>query len=162
MDRDEKHLQILSIFHYILGGFTVSVGILSVISDLAGIHLIADPGRSLSLWEKFYNPGWTVLFILTWALALCIVLAGYYLSKRRHYFFCVGVAIFEMIYLCPCGIVLGIFSLIVLMCPSVKQLFANRTVPSCGPREQSCRGLEVLLEMRNVEEMTLAYQKAGV
>ena len=63
------------------------------------------------------------LFILAgWAFAVCLALAGRYLSRRRRYTYCLvmgGVACIFM----PFGTVLGVFTIITLVRDSVKRLF---------------------------------------
>jgi len=65
------------------------------------------------------------LFIITgWALAGCMVAAGRKLKRRASRTFCLVVAGIECL-LMPFGTVLGVFTIIVLMKDSVKQLFAT-------------------------------------
>ena len=63
-----------------------------------------------------------VIILGGWILAGFIVAAGYFLSKRRHYTFCLVVAGVECVFI-PFGTVLGIFAIIVLVRPTVKPLF---------------------------------------
>ncbi len=62
------------------------------------------------------------LLIVLVVLAGFIAAAGYYLSKRQHYTFCLVMAGVECIFI-PFGTVLGIFTIIVLARPVVKALF---------------------------------------
>ncbi|MHC4489391.1 MAG: hypothetical protein ACYSW7_09510, partial [Planctomycetota bacterium] len=70
-----------------------------------------------------------MLFITAgWTLAICIVIAGRCLSKRKRYMFCLVIAAITCTFM-PFGTVLGVFTIIVLMRPSVKELFtANKNV----------------------------------
>jgi len=58
-----------------------------------------------------------------WAFAILLIIAGRFLSKRKHYMFCLIMAAVGCIFM-PFGTVLGVFTIIVLMQPSVKELFA--------------------------------------
>ena len=58
-----------------------------------------------------------------WTLAVCIIIAGRCLAKRRRYMFCLVMAAISCVFM-PFGTVLGVFTIIVLMRPSVKELFA--------------------------------------
>ena len=58
-----------------------------------------------------------------WIFAGFIATAGRFLAKRRHYLFCLIVAGVECLVM-PYGTVLGVFTLMVLMRPSVNALFA--------------------------------------
>ena len=69
-------------------------------------------------------PGFIML--CGWALAICLIVAGRQLAKRKHYMFCFLMACIGCI-LMPYGTVLGVFTIIVLMRPSVKVLFAAKT-----------------------------------
>jgi hypothetical protein len=57
-----------------------------------------------------------------WMFAILLIVAGRFLSKRKHYMFCLVMAAISCIFM-PFGTILGIFTIIVLMQPSVKQLF---------------------------------------
>lgn len=57
-----------------------------------------------------------------WTLAFVVALAGRYLARQTHYTFCMVVA--GLACLCvPPGTVLGVFTIMVLIRPSVKELF---------------------------------------
>jgi len=60
-----------------------------------------------------------------WIFAVIIFLTGRFLAKRKRYMFCLVIACVECLFM-PFGTVLGVFTIIVLMRPSVKELF---TVP---------------------------------
>jgi len=66
----------------------------------------------------------TVAITLGWTLAVFIIIAGRCLAKRKHYMFCLVIAAISCIFM-PFGTVLGVFTIIVLMRPSVKELFAS-------------------------------------
>ena len=57
-----------------------------------------------------------------WTLAIAIFLAGRFLTRRAHYMYCFVVAAIECL-LMPFGTILGVFTIIVLVRPSVKALF---------------------------------------
>jgi hypothetical protein len=62
------------------------------------------------------------LILAGWTMSFCIFLAGRFLRSRRHYMFCLVIAAI-MCMMMPFGTVLGVFTIIVLMRPSVKSLF---------------------------------------
>ena len=64
------------------------------------------------------------MMILGFALAICIFLAGRSLACRRHYMFCLVAAGVECTFM-PFGTILGVFTIIVLQKPSVKELFGQ-------------------------------------
>ena len=63
-----------------------------------------------------------VFIILGWTLAVLTLCAGRSLSQRRRYTFCFVIACILCAF-APFGTVLGVFTIIVLMRPSVKKLF---------------------------------------
>jgi hypothetical protein len=57
-----------------------------------------------------------------WALGFAMIYAGRCLKKRERYTFCLVVAAISCLNM-PVGTALGVFTIIVLMRPSVKELF---------------------------------------
>ena len=67
------------------------------------------------------------LFILAgWIFAGCLIAAGRHLQQRRRHTFCLVMAAVACMFM-PFGTVLGVFSIIVLIRPSVKELFSPGT-----------------------------------
>jgi len=129
MTQDEDHLKLLSIFHYVVGGLAGFFALIPVIHLTAGLVLVLAP-------EKFETNGqsppaffgWffviiaSVLITIGLTLAACVLAAGRCLARRKRYLFCMVIAGIECIFM-PLGTVLGIFTIFVLMRPSVKLLF---------------------------------------
>jgi hypothetical protein len=69
--------------------------------------------------------------LLGLGLAICLVLAGRALLERKHYTFCLVMACVSCMFM-PFGTVLGVFSLLVLLRPSVKELFGVGDTPAGG------------------------------
>jgi hypothetical protein len=59
-----------------------------------------------------------------WSMAACLVVAGRSLAQRKRYMFCLVLAGIACVVCNPLGTVLGVFTIVVLMRPSVKALFA--------------------------------------
>lgn len=126
--QDAEHLRLLSIFHYVVAGLAALFACLPVLHLVIGIAMVTG-------WHDFASQepmadlmGWFFIvlasaFILAgWSLAVCLALAGRYLSRRRHYTFCLVVAAVACAF-GPFGTVLGVFAIIVLVRDSVKELF---------------------------------------
>jgi len=65
------------------------------------------------------------IFILCgWTLAVLLFIAGRCLARRKHHMFCLVIAGIRCLFM-PFGTVLGVFTLIVLMRPSVKAQFQS-------------------------------------
>src|SRR5262245_21790256 len=74
--------------------------------------------------------GFAIVFILAgWALAGLVALAGKRLAQRTHYTYCLVIAAISCMFM-PMGTVLGVFTLIVLLRPSVKVLFGQAPPPA--------------------------------
>lgn len=129
---DDKQLDLLSLFHYILGGFTALFSCFPMFHVVIGISVIN--GRFMETAGKTGAPealfGWLFvimgsLFILAgWSLAICMLMAGKKLKARTGRTFCMVVAGIECM-LVPLGTVLGVFTLILLSKETVKELFVR-------------------------------------
>lgn len=126
MNQDLEHLNLLSIFHYIIAVIAALVSCIPLIHFFMGIGMLAGFGDFNGGPEAFVGLFMMVfagLFILGgWAFAICMGLAGKYLGERSHYQFCLVMACIACVF-APFGTVLGILTLIVLMRPTVKPLF---------------------------------------
>ncbi len=125
--QDLEHLKLLSIFYYIVGGLyglfscfpLIYIG-LGLMMLLAPQTFKPDPPPPLLAW--FVAGAGIVGSLLLWALTVCLVLTGRFLSQRRGYIFCLVVAGILCAWF-PFGTVLGVFTFVVLTRPSVRELF---------------------------------------
>lgn len=125
---DLEHLRLLAIFHYVVGGLA------GLFSLFPGMHLAmgiwmasgtfpdADPQVRYMGW--FFIAIASVVILTGLTFAVMIVLAGRNLAAHTHYMFCLVIAAIECAF-APFGTVLGVFTIIVLQRPSVKQLFGR-------------------------------------
>src|SRR5438876_11967118 len=106
MNQDKEHLQLLAIFHYVVAGlgalfsfFPLLYTTVGAIFIFAARHGTPKPGEQLP--PEFL--GWIfvvlglLLFLLGVAMALCILIAGRWLSRRQHYPFGTVMASFEVL-----------------------------------------------------------------
>lgn len=126
MKHDLEHLKILSIFHYVVAG------LIALFACIPGVHFVMGllmatggfedaPGEARVFGVLFMVLAG--LFILAgWALAVAVFLTGRFLAGRRHHTFCLVVAGVECIFM-PVGTVLGVFTILVLVRDSVRELF---------------------------------------
>lgn len=136
MSDDLQHLRLLSIFHYVFGGIGALCACLPVIHLAVGLALLVapealgEPNRPKMdpVITTFMGLLFTVipllLIVMGWSVALCLVVAGRFLAHHRHYTFCLVMAGISCMF-APFGTVLGVFTIVVLLRPSVKQLFIN-------------------------------------
>jgi len=130
---DQKHLDLLSLFHYILAG------ILAVFACFPFIHVFIGLMLVFGKFEDGSTPppptffGWIFVImggrfiVLGWTLAVFILAVGRKLKHRKNRLFCLVVAGIECAFM-PLGTVLGIFTILVLSRDSVKERFNQQTI----------------------------------
>ena len=135
--RDEEHLKLLSIFHYVSGGLTAFSGIFPLIYVIMGALVLTLP-VSHSAEDEIFLRGMGSIFMIFGVLfslvfmvfAAMKIYAGYCLSRRKNRVYCIVVAGISLIGF-PVSTILGIFTLIVLLRDSVRALFEE--APVSGP-----------------------------
>jgi hypothetical protein len=130
MNQDKEHLRLLAIFHYIVAGLAALFSFFPLLYTTIGaifIFVARHGTPSEELPPEFL--GWiftglgSFLFLLGITMAICILIAGRCLSRRRRYSFALVMACIECLFL-PFGTILGVFTIIVLSRESVKTLFS--------------------------------------
>jgi hypothetical protein len=145
MKQDLEHLRLLAIFHYVVAGLSFLCACFPLIHLAVGIGIVSGAFGT----PRFGEPppefiGWVFIFFSTtfivmgWAFAICLAVAGRLLQRQRGYMFCFVMAALACA-LMPVGTVLGVFTLIVLVRPSVKELF-GRTGSSTISHDNHSRG----------------------
>ena len=125
---DQSQLDLLSIFHYVVGGLTALFSCMFLMHIGMGVAMLSgafdgkNPPPPFFAWIFILIPG--VMLVIGWALATAIILAGRRLKRRTGRLFCLVVAGLEC-FLMPFGTVLGVFTILVLMRDSVKRLFGE-------------------------------------
>jgi hypothetical protein len=129
MTRDEEHLRLLSIFHYVVGGLAGLFALLPIFHLIFGLIMIfasdkfAGNGHPPTAFFGWFFVIFAALFIvLGWTFAVFVLTAGRFLARRTHYMFCLVMGGVECIFM-PFGTVLGVFTIITLTREPVKQLF---------------------------------------
>lgn len=126
MNEDKEHLKLLSIFHYIVGAITALFSFFPLIYVAIGIAMLVgafngkDAPPKIVGWIFVIFPGFIIL--CGWTFTVCIFIAGYKLAHYRSRMYCLVIACIECTFM-PFGTVLGVFTIIVLMKDSVKELF---------------------------------------
>ena len=124
MKEDEQYLKMLSVFHYVVGGLAACFACIPIIHLSIGIAMLVGAIDDAPEFVGVFLVLIAMFAILVgWTLAVCIIIAGRCLAKRKRYMFCLVIAAISCIFM-PFGTVLGVFTIIVLMRPSVKELFA--------------------------------------
>jgi hypothetical protein len=128
---DLTHLRLLSIFHYVVGGLAGLCACFPVFHIVWGVGLVTG---TFGMQGQGQPPppafGWIMILfgggfiVVGWAFALGMVLAGWFLQERRGYLFCLVMAGLATLF-SPHGTILGVFTILVLLRPSVKHLFGQ-------------------------------------
>jgi zinc transporter ZupT len=133
MERDAEHLRLLSLFHYIRGGICALFSCFFLLYFFMGLFIgtaqLSSHSRNLPPPELgFFLAVFGCLALLVgWTWAGLQIFAGRCLAQRKHHTFCLIVAGMSCL-LIPYGTILGVFTLMVLQRPSVRQLFEQPPV----------------------------------
>jgi len=144
--KDEEQLKLLSVFHYVVGGLAALFALFPVFHLLFGLFLVFAPvasddkgGPPPASLGWIFVIGAAVIIALGWIFAAFVLTAGRFIAKRKHYMFCFVMGAVECMFI-PFGTVLGVFTIIVLIRESVKNLFAanNSVASTSGSAGASC------------------------
>ncbi|MCD9087794.1 hypothetical protein [Stenotrophomonas sp. SY1] len=133
-EEDANQLRLLSIFHYVVAALTGLFSLFPVMHLVIGLGIVSGklPVNASNPDVQDVDPrlfGWLFVIFAAVFIACGLLLAGYMayagrcLAQRRRHTLCLVVAAISCM-LMPIGTVLGVFTLIVLMRPSVKAAFA--------------------------------------
>ena len=129
MTPDEDQLRLLSIFHYVVAGLAALFSLFPVIHIVMGAMMVSGrfdnggaPPANMVGW-LFIALG-LMFLVAGLAFSVCIALAGRFISQRRSYMFCLVIAAVQCAFV-PFGTVLGVFTIVALQKPSVRQLFGR-------------------------------------
>ena len=133
MNQDAEHLRLLSMFHYIVAGIVALFSCFPIIYVVMGVLMVSG-GFSNQLGVNQPPPAFGWMFIvmggmfilLGWIMACLVFMGGRFLARRKNYLYCLIVAGLSCLFV-PIGTILGVFTIILLLRPSVKELF-NRGV----------------------------------
>ena len=137
MDRDTEQLNLLAIFHYVVGGLAALFSFFPLFYSVIGgflLYAAEHPGPSNQEPPPAFL-GWVfivlgaVFFLAGVTIAICILIAGRCLSRRKSYSFALVMACIECLFV-PFGTILGIFTIVVLSRESVKALFSGAQKPA--------------------------------
>ena len=127
---DQRHLDLLSVFHYVVAGLAGCVGLFPIIHLIVGVMVLAgaihdENGQAPPVLIGAMFVVMPLAFMaVSWSLAIALLLGGRRLKGRRSYQFCFVLAAVECIFM-PFGTVLGVFTIVVLSRPSVKEAFSG-------------------------------------
>lgn len=126
MSQDEQHLNLLSIFHFVMAAVTFLLASIPILHIAIGYLILTGPLDGSSPPPAIV--GWlfmvfgAVFVLFGWIVAALTAVAGLRLKQRRSRIFCMVIAAIQCLNM-PLGTILGVFTLIVLSRPSVVALF---------------------------------------
>lgn len=135
---DTDQLRLLSIGHYVVAGLQALFGFFPVIHLVIGIAMLMSPeaqqdGPPAALFAAFFIGMALLWMAIAWTMAALLVVAGRNIAARRRRTFCLVVAGLVAILCMPFGTILGVFTFVVLLRPSVRAAFdgpvAEESVP---------------------------------
>ena len=137
MNEDNEHLRLLAIFHYVVAALAALLSFFPLLYSIVGgflLYAAHHPGPGNQEPPPAFL-GW--IFILLGALfflagvtmAVCILIAGGCLSRRKAYSFALVVACIECLFI-PFGTILGVFTIVALSRESVRALFSTGQPPA--------------------------------
>jgi hypothetical protein len=127
---DADHLKLLSIFHFVSAGFAL-LGVLFLLAHFLMFNMIIsnpklwqDQSQGPSPQEFFAIFRWFYLFMGIWFFTSGVIniISGLSMRAKKRRMFSLIVAGFNCLYI-PLGTVLGIFTIVVLMRDSVRELY---------------------------------------
>lgn len=128
MNRDDEHLDLLAIFHYVYAAMMAMSACFPMIYLGIGIALVSDVFDQVAKDQGAKVLGViliifaTLAIILVLVFATCVYFSGRCLNRRQGRLYCIVVTAIMLLNV-PFGTCLGIFTVCVLMRPSVEGLF---------------------------------------
>lgn len=141
INKDEENLNLLATFHYVLGALGALFACFPLIHVAVGLLMVTRPeimaggqrGTPPPLWFGYVFIVMGGLFVLFgWAAAICAIVSGRCLAKRRRRMFSFVVAAVLCLFT-PLGTILGVFTIIALSKDSVQRLYEKAPNPSLEP-----------------------------
>ena len=133
LSKDEEHLKLLAIFHYVVAALGAVFACFPLIHVALGVMMVLKP-EFMTEGHKGSQPpaAFGYLFIIMggafvlagWAAAICTFISGRFLAQRRKRMFSFVMAAVLCMFV-PFGTILGIFTIIVLSRESVQRLYEN-------------------------------------
>jgi len=134
-NQDDEQLNLLSVFHYVVGGLTCLFACFPLIYIGIGIFMLVSPAAFNDGHSREHVPPavgilfvvlGSVFFLIGLTIGVLIIMSGRHLARRTRYMFAFVTACVECIFM-PFGTILGVFTILVLSRESVKTLFGHKS-----------------------------------
>jgi hypothetical protein len=123
-----SYLKPLAIAHFVVAGVGYCISFLPILHVILGICFVLNAFGSDASRTPPPFFGWMFIIAGTFGIffgllfSTCILVAGWLLRRRKHYWFCFAVACAECV-ITPFGTILGVLTIIALTNDSVKAEF---------------------------------------
>ncbi|MEZ6066017.1 MAG: hypothetical protein R3B90_09985 [Planctomycetaceae bacterium] len=137
----EEHLNLLSVFHYIVGGLQLLCGCFPIVHLLLGVSMVTGAFDQASPNPPPEAVGWmfigiaSTVILVSWTIGVLIIVAGRKLAARTSRTYCMVIAGLQCLFM-PIGTLLGVFTLITLTKPEAIRLFDGDAAWSDQPLEE--------------------------
>jgi len=130
--KDYDHLKLLTVFHYVVGSLTVVFSSIFIVHIVMGISFITHP----EMWNSgkdnappaflgYFIAAIGAIIVLTgWTMGILTIYSGRCIKNRKKWMFSSVMAGINCAFF-PFGTALGIFTFIVLLRDSVKQIYGK-------------------------------------
>jgi hypothetical protein len=131
MDDEIRYLNLLALFHIVVGAIAGLFSCFPLINLSIGLSMLEEIPKTIAQGDMFSPFALLpIMFILLptgivvvgWMFAIAIALNGYYIKERKWLTYCLVMSGVETIFM-PFGTALGVFTIILLTRPSIKGLF---------------------------------------
>jgi hypothetical protein len=134
-EQDRQYLQLLSIFHYVVAGLTALIGCFPIIHLGFGLSMLFGGFMTADMEGVVFSTLFGLLFTLIplliilgfWGLAAATAVSGYFIQTRQRRIFSIVIAAINCA-MFPFGTVLGVLTIIMLVRPSVIDLYQSAPV----------------------------------
>ena len=135
MNRDTEQLNLLAIFHSVVGGLAALFSFFPLFYSVIGgflLYAAQHPGANNQELPQALV-GWIFIvlgaffFLGSVTMAVCILIAAQCLSRRKGYSFALAIASIECLFV-PFGTILGVFTIVALSRESVRGVFSTATL----------------------------------
>ncbi|HSK48214.1 MAG TPA: hypothetical protein VLA05_09460 [Coriobacteriia bacterium] len=132
---DEEHLRLLPVSYWVLGATSVFMALYGLLYMGMGVLFTqlpmdpsaTDPPAALFFWMFF---GMGAFFLLGFGTVAALqILSGFWIRQRRHRAVCLVTAGISCAFV-PFGTLIGVFTFMTLLRPSVAELFQRQETPA--------------------------------
>ncbi|MBL8850929.1 MAG: hypothetical protein JNG89_14720 [Planctomycetaceae bacterium] len=138
--QDAEHLKLLAIFHFVYAGLIALGGCCGGVYFVMGVMMALgqmngnDRPEDTEMIGRVMSSVSALAIVIIWSIAILVAVAGRRILQRRNRNYCIVLAGLMCLNV-PVGTALGVFTLYVLVRPSVKALF-DLPEPAEGPRQR--------------------------